>query len=336
MFYQGLPTFLCLGKVDSPACSLCLKRGTLEHILSYCLKALGEGRYWWHHDQVLKTIADTICSGITASVSTQWSRPSLLSGLRFPATVSITMLRPDMVLISESSKLDLIVTHCYLGGPHWGDQWEEEGEVCRVGERIPRQHVAGEVRARPSAGLTICWASQRPVGEGPWSWLPRQKLCQSGCGSGEESRATWKQARGLDQPRLGHLGKSVWLLEDPKHSETPGNITDDVCFKQSLRRLKIILLLGFSHFWSLTAMATMNYELTATKTLAFIASKKGEGCSDSGHKKCEHNITKEQMWVWHLLVQRNVVSENNFSMSEPLGFPSSVGRNCIWYFQVAK
>jgi len=36
---------------------------------------------------------------------------------------------------------------------------------------------------------------------------------------------------------------------------------------------------------------------------------------DSGHKTCEQHIIKEQMWVWHLLVQRNVVSENDFSMS---------------------
>ncbi|KAK0150616.1 hypothetical protein N1851_008285 [Merluccius polli] len=41
-----------LGKVDSPACPLWQRRGTLEHILSCCLKALGEGRYRWHHDQV--------------------------------------------------------------------------------------------------------------------------------------------------------------------------------------------------------------------------------------------------------------------------------------------
>lgn len=33
------------GKAESPACSLCSKRGTLEHILSCCTKALGEGWY---------------------------------------------------------------------------------------------------------------------------------------------------------------------------------------------------------------------------------------------------------------------------------------------------
>jgi len=33
------------------------------------LRALGEGRYHWRHDQVLKAIADTICSGISPQVS---------------------------------------------------------------------------------------------------------------------------------------------------------------------------------------------------------------------------------------------------------------------------
>jgi len=66
--YDILPSpsnLFCWGKVESPACPLCLKRGTLEHILSSCSRALGEGRYRWRHDQVPKAVADTICSGIS-------------------------------------------------------------------------------------------------------------------------------------------------------------------------------------------------------------------------------------------------------------------------------
>ncbi|XP_034552669.1 LOW QUALITY PROTEIN: uncharacterized protein LOC117822130 [Notolabrus celidotus] len=54
--YDVLPSpsnLFSWGMVESPACPLCLKRGTLEHILSCCSKALGEGRYRWRHDQVL-------------------------------------------------------------------------------------------------------------------------------------------------------------------------------------------------------------------------------------------------------------------------------------------
>lgn len=57
--YDVLPSPLNLhiwGKVESPTCPLCSRRGTLEHILSCCLQALGEGRYRWRHEKVLKPL----------------------------------------------------------------------------------------------------------------------------------------------------------------------------------------------------------------------------------------------------------------------------------------
>ncbi|XP_030281784.1 uncharacterized protein LOC115586678 [Sparus aurata] len=48
--YDVLPSpsnLFCWGKIDTPACPLCQGRGTLEHILSSCPKALGDGRYCW-------------------------------------------------------------------------------------------------------------------------------------------------------------------------------------------------------------------------------------------------------------------------------------------------
>jgi len=65
--YDVLPSpsnLFCWGKVE-PACPLCLQRGTLEHILGRCSRGLGEWRYHWRHDHVLKAIADTICSAIS-------------------------------------------------------------------------------------------------------------------------------------------------------------------------------------------------------------------------------------------------------------------------------
>lgn len=41
--------------------------GLLELILSCCPKAMGEGRYRWRHNQVLRAVADTICTNITSS-----------------------------------------------------------------------------------------------------------------------------------------------------------------------------------------------------------------------------------------------------------------------------
>ena len=46
--YDVLPSpsnLFCWGKVESPACALCQKRGTLEHILSCCPRGLSEGCY---------------------------------------------------------------------------------------------------------------------------------------------------------------------------------------------------------------------------------------------------------------------------------------------------
>ncbi len=42
------------GKSETPSCLLCSGRGSLEHLLSSCPKALADGRYRWRHDQVLK------------------------------------------------------------------------------------------------------------------------------------------------------------------------------------------------------------------------------------------------------------------------------------------
>ncbi|XDV13785.1 hypothetical protein PO909_002121 [Leuciscus waleckii] len=40
------------------------RRGSLEHLLSSCPKALGDGRYRWRHDQVLKAVAESIATAI--------------------------------------------------------------------------------------------------------------------------------------------------------------------------------------------------------------------------------------------------------------------------------
>ncbi|KAI4872262.1 hypothetical protein NFI96_007403 [Prochilodus magdalenae] len=64
--YDVLPSpsnLFCWGLAETPACPLCQRRGSLEHILSCCPKALGEGCYRWRHDQVLRVIADVISTG---------------------------------------------------------------------------------------------------------------------------------------------------------------------------------------------------------------------------------------------------------------------------------
>ncbi|XP_060584572.1 uncharacterized protein LOC132740645 [Ruditapes philippinarum] len=61
--YDVLPTPGNLHRwklIDDPSCTLCGKRGTLEHVLISCSIALSQGRYRWRHDRVLRQLADTI------------------------------------------------------------------------------------------------------------------------------------------------------------------------------------------------------------------------------------------------------------------------------------
>ena len=121
-------------------CALCGQEGTLNHILSGCKVALAQGRYKWRHDQVLRTIANAIeekrksknCSVNQAKPrinflrtgekpnkrdmsqkqdnsyldsANDWKLEVDLNGrLKIPAEVTITNLRPDMMLISWQTK----------------------------------------------------------------------------------------------------------------------------------------------------------------------------------------------------------------------------------------
>ncbi|KAI4893046.1 hypothetical protein NFI96_026080, partial [Prochilodus magdalenae] len=78
--YDVLPSpsnLFCWGLAETPACPLCQRRGSLEHILSCCPKALAEGCYRWRHDQVLRVIADVIGTGISFSRQQQPAKHSI-------------------------------------------------------------------------------------------------------------------------------------------------------------------------------------------------------------------------------------------------------------------
>ncbi|XP_069125427.1 uncharacterized protein [Argopecten irradians] len=137
--YDVLPTptnLHRLGLVEDPTCQQCDRVGSLEHILSSCEVALAQGRYTWRHDQVLRTLADTLerertkakgiqkgptfirfqKEGQTATTSTRktnlgilgcagdWEmRVDLGKKLAFPEVVE-TAIGPDIVLVSSSKK----------------------------------------------------------------------------------------------------------------------------------------------------------------------------------------------------------------------------------------
>nr|XP_057943465.1 uncharacterized protein LOC131138512 [Doryrhamphus excisus] len=157
--YDVLPSpsnLHCWGLAETPACPLCSAWGSLEHILSCCPKALGEGRYTWRHDQVLKAVADTICTGIQQSkhqppvrqnitfvragekhpaghkvptgllaTARDWKlRVDLGRQLKFPEHIARTSLRPDLVLTSDATKQAVLLE---LTVP-WEDRMEEAHE----------------------------------------------------------------------------------------------------------------------------------------------------------------------------------------------------------------
>ncbi|XP_062848878.1 ankyrin repeat domain-containing protein 26 isoform X2 [Trichomycterus rosablanca] len=148
------------GMADTAACQLCERRATLEHILSCCPKALGEGRYRWRHDQVLRALADTLSiaisncryqpprkklitfvrageqaqhqpgsSGGLLTTARDWElQVDLGKQLKFPEHILATALRPDVVLTSESTKQVVLVE---LTVP-WEDRVEEANERKRA------------------------------------------------------------------------------------------------------------------------------------------------------------------------------------------------------------
>ena len=119
-------------------CQLCGGIGSMAHILSGCPTALGQGRYRWRHDQVLKEIAHHVegrrkegnKSSVIRRTQIAFVKPgeksqkkekkemgSYLDGamdwrmqvdldkkLRIPAEVAPTDLRPDLILVSSSTK----------------------------------------------------------------------------------------------------------------------------------------------------------------------------------------------------------------------------------------
>ena len=119
-------------------CKLCGGNGTLTHILSGCEVALAQGRYRWRHDQVLRQIVLCVdakrknhnnqvrreekkiqfvragekraptqgsLSDSYLDGAEDWKLDADLDGnLKFPRQVADTNLRPDMFLMSESTK----------------------------------------------------------------------------------------------------------------------------------------------------------------------------------------------------------------------------------------
>ena len=128
-------------KRETPNCQLCARKGYLQHIHSSYPKALGDGRYRWRHDQVLKEIAIEVTKAMRASnhhpgkklkqinfikagekiQRRRREKMNLLSStddwqlivdletqLKFPRHIAATSLRPDLILHSDNTKQCII------------------------------------------------------------------------------------------------------------------------------------------------------------------------------------------------------------------------------------
>ncbi|XP_074527636.1 uncharacterized protein LOC141791255 [Halichoeres trimaculatus] len=229
--YDVLPSpsnLFCWGKVETPACPLCQGRGSLEHILSSCPRALGDGRYRWRHDQVLKAVAESINAAIDQSRRLQpptraipfvkageqpplsrktptgllgtardWQlRVDLGRQLKFPENIVETTLRPDIILSSATSKQVVLLE---LTVP-WEERIEEANERKRekYAELVEECRGRGwrarclpiEVGARGFAGKSLCKAFSLLGITGAHK---RKAICSSSEAAERASRWLWIQ-----------------------------------------------------------------------------------------------------------------------------------------------
>lgn len=229
--YDVLPSpsnLFCWGKVETPACPLCQGRGSLEHILSSCPKALGDGRYRWRHDRVLKAVAESINAAIDQSkrlhrptraipfvkagvqpppsrktqtgllgTARDWQlRVDLGKQLKFPENIMETTLRPDIVLFSDTSKQVIMLE---LTVP-WEERIEEASERKRekYAELVEGCRGRGwrarclpiEVGARGFAGKSLCKAFSLL---GITGARKRKAICSSSEAAERASRWLWIQ-----------------------------------------------------------------------------------------------------------------------------------------------
>ena len=83
--YDILPTGVNLkrwGLLDSSKCPLCAGEQTLDHVLSACRSALGQGRYTWRHNQVLRALLRSVRHSLQNAKSTSRTQPQFISFVR--------------------------------------------------------------------------------------------------------------------------------------------------------------------------------------------------------------------------------------------------------------
>ena len=93
-------------KRNSPKCELCPNKQTLLHVLNNCPIMLDQGRYTWRHNSVLNTIVNRLRNSYEEpDFKIYADLPGLYHGIStVPTNVAVTNLKPDICIVSESSK----------------------------------------------------------------------------------------------------------------------------------------------------------------------------------------------------------------------------------------
>ena len=159
--------------------TVCRKR----HIRSACPRALGDGRYRWRHDQVLRTVDDTVDAAICAnnyklearpiyfvqagecptseckiyscllSTAQDWQwRVDIGNRLKVPEQITTTTLRPDLILWSTETRQVLLIELTVL--------WEENIDVACERKLVEQckfnKWRTIEVGSRSFVGRSVC------------------------------------------------------------------------------------------------------------------------------------------------------------------------------------
>ena len=90
------------GKITNDKC-WCTGRQTLNHILNGCRRSLEQGRYTWRHDSLLNYISNCLDrKNFTCFVDIQGHQTQ--AGGTVPPNITITTLKPDIVIVDSKKK----------------------------------------------------------------------------------------------------------------------------------------------------------------------------------------------------------------------------------------
>ena len=215
---------------EEEGCTLCGDKGTLQHILSGCRIALSQGRYKWRHDQVLRELAQCVDErrmennraprekkrGITfvkegsqkpkqitktipprcfLDGAADWKLQVDLDGkLKVPEEVADTNLRPDMLLVSRSSRRMGVIE---LTVP--------SEERIEVSSELKKTKYAGLQReGRRNGWAVTVWAVEVGCRGFPASSMA-SLLKDMGIGGGERKRSLKKIGEAAEK-----ASKSIW------------------------------------------------------------------------------------------------------------------------------